>query len=56
MQNIIGIIALIGGIWVIYDVWSNNTKLNSTQKLVWTIAAIFFSLITAIIYYFTQKK
>ncbi len=56
MGGVIGFLALLGAIWVIYDLWTNNTKLTQTEKLVWTICAIFFNLITAIIYYFTQKK
>ena len=50
------IIALIGMIWVIYDVWAVNKKLSTGIKIIWTIAAIFFSIITAIIYYFVEKN
>ena len=55
-QSIIGIIALICAIWVIYDVWANQRKMNQGKKLIWTIAAIFFSILTAIIYYFVEKR
>ncbi|MEN8230445.1 MAG: PLDc N-terminal domain-containing protein [Bacteroidota bacterium] len=54
--SIIGIIALICAIWVIYDVWVNQKKMSAGSKLLWTIFAIIFSIITAIVYYFKKKK
>lgn len=54
--GIFGIIALICAIWVIYDVWAVNRKLSDVAKIVWTIFAVIFSIITAIIYYFVEKK
>ena len=56
MNNLFYLIGIACAIWVIYEVWNNNSRLSSTEKLIWTICAIFFSVITAIIYYFTQKK
>jgi hypothetical protein len=53
--GIIGIIALICAIWVIFDVWTKQKKMSSGTKLIWTIFAIFFSILTAIIYYFKKK-
>ena len=55
-EGIIGIIALICAIWVIYDVWANNGKASTGVKVIWTIAAIFFSIITAVVYYFVGRK
>lgn len=54
--SIIGIVALICAIWVIYDVWANQKKMATGSKLLWTIFAIIFSIITAIVYYFTKKR
>ena len=54
--SIIGIVALICAIWVIYDVWANQKSMSSGSKILWTIFAIFFSIITAIVYYFRKKK
>lgn len=54
MGRLVAIIAFFAAVWVIYDLWSKNKRLSDTEKLVWTIAAIAFSIITAIIYYFTQ--
>jgi hypothetical protein len=41
---------------VIYDVFSNQKKMKKEHKIIWTIAAIFFNIITAIVYYFVNKK
>ncbi|MBW6442355.1 PLD nuclease N-terminal domain-containing protein [Patescibacteria group bacterium] len=54
--TIIGIIALILAIWVIYDVLTNNKKLSDGMKALWIICAIFFSIITAVIYYFVGRN
>lgn len=43
-------------VWVIYDVLANNKKLSTTAKVLWIIAAVLFSVITAIVYYFVAKK
>lgn len=56
MEALIGIIALICAVWVIYDVWAVNKGLSTGAKVLWTIFAIFFSIITAIIYYFVKKR
>jgi len=56
LQSVIGIIALICAVWVIYDVLVNNKRLSQTAKIVWIICAILFSIITAIIYYFIGRK
>ena len=53
---IIGIIGLVCAIWVIYDVFTNQKKLNTGKKVLWTIAAVLFSIITAIIYAIVKKK
>lgn len=54
--TLLGLIALICAIWVIYDVWAVNRKDETGMKVVWTILAIIFSIITAIVYYFIRKK
>ncbi len=56
MKTLIAIAAFIGAIWVIYDVWAVNKSLTPLAKVIWTICAICFSLITAIVYYFFGKK
>lgn len=54
--TIIGIIALIAAIWVIYDVLVNNKGLSDGMKILWVILAIFFSIITAVIYYLVGRN
>jgi hypothetical protein len=54
--GIIGVVALLSAIWVIYDVLANNKKLKTTTKVIWIVCAVFFSIITAIIYFFIGKK
>ena len=56
LGGIVGIIGLACAIWVIYDVFTNQKKFDTEKKILWTIAAILFSIITAIIYYLVKKK
>jgi hypothetical protein len=56
MGRLFGIILLACAVWVIYDVWVKNKRFSDTEKLIWTISAILFSGLTAIIYFFTQKN
>ncbi len=51
-----GLIALICAVWVIYDVWSEQKKMTQERKILWTVFAVFFSILTAIIYYFVEKR
>jgi hypothetical protein len=53
---LIGIIALVCAVWVIYDVFANNRRLSDGLKIVWTVCAILFSILTAIIYYLVYKR
>jgi len=54
--TIFGIVALICAIWVIYDVWTKQKKMSGGTKILWTLLAIFFNILTAIVYYFVKKK
>ena len=51
-----GIVCLIAFIWVAYEVWSVNKRISTTYKVIWTVAAFFFSIVTAIIYYLVEKR
>lgn len=55
-MSLIWLIATICAIWVVYDVWAKNKRLTDTEKLIWTFGAVVFSILTAVIYYFTQKN
>lgn len=54
--SIIGIIAIICAIWVIHDVWTRQPGMSGTKKILWTVFALIFSIITAIVYYFSKKR
>ncbi len=56
LTTILGIVGLICAVWVIYDVFAKNKKLSTGMKIVWTVLAILFSIITAIVYYFMYKR
>jgi hypothetical protein len=51
-----GVIGLVAMIWVIYDVFANQKKLSTGMKVLWTVLAVLFSIITAIVYYFVVYK
>ncbi|PIN81589.1 hypothetical protein COV13_00835 [Candidatus Woesearchaeota archaeon CG10_big_fil_rev_8_21_14_0_10_32_9] len=50
------ILAILAAIWVIYDVLVNNKRLSDGMKLFWVLLAIFFSIITAVVYYFLGRN
>jgi prolipoprotein diacylglyceryltransferase len=54
--TLISIVAILLAIWVIYDVWKKNKRLNKEEKILWTVFAVIFSIITAIVYYIVKKK
>jgi prolipoprotein diacylglyceryltransferase len=54
--GVIGLIALVCAVWVIYDVLVKQKGMDDTKKLIWIICAIVFSIITAIVYYLVVKK
>jgi uncharacterized BrkB/YihY/UPF0761 family membrane protein len=55
INSLIGLVALVCAVWVIYDVVVNNKKLKQTSKILWIVFAVIFSIITAIVYYFVHK-
>lgn len=56
LGTIIWVVALIAAIWVIYDVLTNNRRLSTGMKILWIVCALFFSIITAIIYYLVGRN
>ena len=56
LNSIVSLVALVCAIWVIYDVWAVNKKKDTGIKVIWTVCAILFSIITAVVYYFVEKK
>jgi uncharacterized BrkB/YihY/UPF0761 family membrane protein len=55
INSLIGLVALVCAVWVIYDVVVNNKKLKQTSKILWIVFAVLFSIITAIVYYLVHK-
>ncbi len=53
---IVWLIGLAAFIWVTYDVLSNQKKMSTGMKVLWIVLAFFFSIITAIIYYFVVYR
>jgi hypothetical protein len=49
------LLAVICAIWVIYDVWTNSKK-DPAIKILLTILALAFSILTAIVYFLTKKR
>lgn len=55
-HNLLGTLAVLAAIWVIYDVAVNNKRLSDGMKVLWIILAVLFSIITAIIYYLIGRN
>jgi len=56
LENILFVVGVLCAVWVIYDVFAKNRKLSTGMKVLWTVLAVFFSIITAIVYYFVYKN
>ena len=56
MMGVGGAIAFFCMVWVIYEVWAVNKNLTTGYKVLWTIAALFFNVLSAILYYFMVKR
>jgi hypothetical protein len=55
MKFLLTILSLVAAVWVIYHVWSKNHRLSDVAKIIWTVAAILFSVLTAIVYYIVER-
>lgn len=55
-NGIFGLVALVCAVWVIYDIWTVQKRMKKDHKIIWTIVALFFSIITAIAYYLLIKR
>lgn len=56
MARLLPILAIAAVIYVLYQIWivEKNNK-SKEEKLLWTLLALLFSVITAGIYYFLEK-
>jgi membrane protein DedA with SNARE-associated domain len=50
------IIGIIAAVWVIVDVLTKQKGMDQTEKIVWVVCAVLFSIITAIVYWFLKKR
>jgi glucan phosphoethanolaminetransferase (alkaline phosphatase superfamily) len=55
-ESILGVVALLCAIWVIYSVLVHHKNWKAGKKAIWIICAVLFSIITAIVYFFIGKK
>lgn len=46
------ILGVIAAAWVIIDILKNRQGMDDTHKIIWIVAAVLFSVLTAIVYYF----
>lgn len=56
MRALLPLISLAAAVWVIYQVWEKNERLTTTHKILWTIAAILFNILTAVVYFLLEKS
>ncbi|MEQ8714395.1 MAG: PLDc N-terminal domain-containing protein [Cyclobacteriaceae bacterium] len=56
MNNIMYIVALVAAVWVLYEVWTQQKGMSTGSKIIWSICALLFSIITAIVYFFMKKR
>jgi len=59
--GLLGLIATVFAVLVIYDIFANQKKMPTGTKILWTVLAVIFSIITGVVYYFvvynkTKKK
>ena len=54
--TLIALLGLAAAVWVIFDVLVNQKRMSTGMKVLWVVLAIFFSLITAILYFFLVKR
>lgn len=54
--SILGIFSLIAMFWVLYDIWFVKKQMSFERKIIWSVAAVFLSILTAIVYYILEKN
>jgi len=51
-DGLFGLLCLVVAILVIYDVFANQKKMKTGMKVLWTVLAVLFSVVTGIVYFF----
>ena len=54
--TLLWLLALVAFIWVVFEVWTKQKGMTTGIKVLWTVLAFFFNIITAIVYFFMYKK
>mgnify|MGYP004008368493 CR=1 FL=1 len=49
-------LGIISFVWVIYDLFTQQKRMNNVHKVLWAVGAFAFSILTAIVYYFVVKR
>ncbi|MCB0599039.1 MAG: hypothetical protein H6557_18190 [Lewinellaceae bacterium] len=55
-MKFIALISLLCFFWVFYTVWYEDHSVSIPGKLLWTLAALFFSIPTALFYFFSKRR
>jgi hypothetical protein len=50
LKPILPILSVLCAVYVIYMVWFKSPDMSKLNKIIWTVAALFFNIITAIVY------
>lgn len=56
MEFLLYVLGIACAIFVILQVWTKQPSMSVGEKVIWTIAALIFNVITAIVYYFVKMK
>lgn len=55
-MKLVTLFSLLSFFWVFYQIWYEDPERSIPGKLLWTLAALFFSIPTALFYFFSQKR
>ncbi len=55
-MKLIALLSLLAFIWVFYAVWYEDRECSIPGKLLWMLAALFFSIPTALFYFFSRRR
>lgn len=56
MARILWAVGIACIVYVLVDVWSGSKRLSDGQKILWTVLALLFSIVTAIVYFILFKR
>lgn len=57
MARLLPLLALVCAFYVLYQIWIvEKNKRSNEEKLLWTLLALLFNIITAVIFYVFERK